>query len=143
MNEFMFLLPLFNLSNDLFDLFGEFILKYGDSVSTCLFFVSAIFMVALPLALVVKLKVQEDFEQSFTWFSIHEEARRGLWNETFRVRDSLSLTRRVVSQDLLSSNPMKARRARREFWGKEDWKEAKKKLSPEQRLEIYKAALNK
>lgn len=142
MNEFMFLLPLFNFIKNLFNLFGEFILAYGDSISVCSLFISAIFMVALPFTAMVKLKVQENFEQSFAWFSICYEAERALWNETFQVRDVATFSKRKVSQDLLSSNPMKARRARRGFWGK-DWGKAKKQLSPEQRLEIYKVALNK
>jgi hypothetical protein len=142
MNEFMFLLPLFNFVEEILEKAEKIILAYGDSVSVSLFFISAIFMVALPVFHLIPQKVKEPFEQSLAWFSIHYQAERALWNETFRIRDSANFTRRKVHQDLLSSNPMKARRARKDFWG-EDWKRARKELSAKQRLTIYKAALKK
>lgn len=143
MNEFMHFTPIFAVCE-------EFFANVTEDSFLCLllpiFFVLAVALVVAAGLVVTPQKYTNAIYQSFAWWRVgvkmDDDYRRGLWYRATETEDSLSLREYPVSEELLSKNPLKARRARKAFWGSQ-WRTACSTLSAEERMTIYKRVLNK
>lgn len=145
MNEFMHFTPIFAVCE-------EFFANVTEDSFLCLllpiFFVLAVALVVAAGLVVTPQKYTNAIYQSFAWWRVgvkmDDDYRRGLWYQALAANamDTVSVGKSPISGDLLSKNPLKARRARKAFWGNQ-WRTACRTLSPQQRMAVYKRVLNK
>jgi hypothetical protein len=143
MNEFMHFKLFFTLCEDFLTGVNETNLL---TLLTLLLFLLAVALLA-PAGLASLRSYRDPAYQSFKWWSIAESMTwqylRGVMNLARESdnQDKIEINTRV-SPDLLSKNPLRARRARKKFWGRE-WMIACEKLSSRQRMAIYEERLKK
>jgi hypothetical protein len=143
MNEFMHFTPIFDCCKSFF---AAVTVEAILSITLPVVFIFAVALVVAAALAAAPQRYTAAIHQSFAWWRVgvqmDDDYRRGLWYQARSTEDVLSVGESPVSEDLLSLNPLKARRARKAFWG-ENWRTACTTLTPEERISVYKRVLNK